>query len=241
MDLARKIQQDFLPQELPALTGWEMAVLFQPAIEVAGDFYDVFMLPNGKTGFVIADVSGKSMGAALFMALARSLLRALSQTTHAADPLGAISYVNEYIIKNHRGPGRLTMFVTLFYGLIDQETGELTYINAGHPPPVIAKNGRVRSFLNPTGPAIGIQETPHYTIGSERLLSGDMLFAYTDGVTEAQGPAGVLLGKDSLYKVLERSLFAPQSMIDSVSAEIAVHSGGGTASDDITMLALKRI
>jgi hypothetical protein len=137
MDLARQIQNDFLPQQLPALTGWEMAVLFQPAIEVAGDFYDVFLLPNGRTGIVIADVSGKSVGAALFMALVRSLLRALSQTTHAADPLGAISYVNEYIMKNHRGPGRLTMFVTLFYGLVDQATGELTYINAGHPPPVI--------------------------------------------------------------------------------------------------------
>jgi sigma-B regulation protein RsbU (phosphoserine phosphatase) len=240
LDLARQIQRDFLPKELPELDGWDMAAHFEPALEVSGDFYDVFLLPEGKTGIVIADVSGKGVGAALFVALVRSLIRATASQDDTRDPSHAIAFVNEYIVSNHHQDGPY-MFVTAFYGVLNSATGEIDYVNAGHPAPVVARTGGATEFLYKSGPAVGISVDSGFEVRSARLDVGDTLFAYTDGVTEAQDGKGILLGKDSLYKVVQDSLVTPGTLLESVRQEIARHRAGQVQSDDITMVALKRI
>jgi serine phosphatase RsbU (regulator of sigma subunit)/DNA-binding LacI/PurR family transcriptional regulator len=240
LDLARQIQSDFLPKKLPQTDGWDVAVWFEAAKEVSGDFYDVFVLPEDRIAIVIADVSGKSISAAIFMALIRGLVRALSQRSGGKDLLGVVPAVNDYIVKNHNQAGAM-MFVTLFYGVLDTSSGWLEYINAGHLAPVILKGTRIREFLKLTGPAVGISESAKYHTGSSLLMPGDTLFAYTDGVTEARGSKGILMGKDKLYTVFEKEMMTPESLIAAVKDEILKHMHGEAIADDITMLALKRI
>jgi serine phosphatase RsbU (regulator of sigma subunit)/DNA-binding LacI/PurR family transcriptional regulator len=239
LDLARKIQADFLPKDLPHFSGWEMAASFEPAEEVAGDFYDIFMLPDNRAGIVIADVSGKSVSAAIFMALVRSLLRILSDQA-LDDPLRVVGPINDYILRNHNRAGAL-MFVTLFFGVIDTTTGKLRYVNAGHPAPVIADGGHIRILEERSGPAVGINPSASYKVHETILAPGELLFAYTDGVTEAQNTQGMLLGKDKLFTAIDSSLMTPQTLIDSVRRVISEHRNGNRRSDDITMVALKRI
>jgi sigma-B regulation protein RsbU (phosphoserine phosphatase) len=239
LDLARKIQADFLPKDLPRFPGWDIAASFEPAEEVAGDFYDVFRLPEGRVGLVIADVSGKSVSAAIFMALVRSLLRVLSDQA-LDDPLRVIGPINDYIIRNHNRADTI-MFVTLFFGVIDMSTGRLRYVNAGHPAPVIAGEGDIRILKERSGPAIGINPSANYEVHETALAQGEMLFAYTDGVTEAQNPQGLLLGKDKLFNVVDSKLIMPQTLIDSVRKTLLEHRKGQHRSDDITMVAMKRI
>jgi serine phosphatase RsbU (regulator of sigma subunit)/DNA-binding LacI/PurR family transcriptional regulator len=239
LNLAREIQSNFLPQTIPQLDGWNTAVCFKPAEEVAGDFYDIFPLASGKTAIVVADVCGKSVSAALFMALVRSLVRALSEQALTDDPHKIMSYINDYIIRNHHSSGPY-MFVTLYYGVLDGATGNLDYINAGHPPPVIADSTRILTTLRPTGPAIGISRNPTYVVKSVRLAPGETFFAWTDGVTEANNVAGALLGNKKLFSVVESSLHSPQTLIDAVRRAIEEHTRGRAQSDDITMVAIKR-
>jgi phosphoserine phosphatase RsbU/P len=217
-----------------------VAVCFEPAKEVSGDFYDVFVLPEDRIGIVIADVSGKSISAAMFMALTRGLMRALSLQSGGTNLLGVVPAVNDYFVKNHNQTGAI-MFVTLFYGVLDTVTGWLEYVNAGHLPPLILAGTRIREFLKLTGPAIGITENAEYYTCSALLKPGETLFAYTDGVTEAHGNQGILMGKDKLYTVLKKDLVTPASLITAVKDEVLKHMQGEDISDDITMVALKRI
>jgi serine phosphatase RsbU (regulator of sigma subunit) len=240
LQLARQIQSDFLPQNLPELAGWDLAVHFQPAREVSGDFYDVFLLPDNRTGIVVADVCGKGVGAAIFMALVRSLIRALGGQTVSGDPIETVRFLNDYIMRNHHQDGPY-MFATVFYGVLDTDSGVLRYVNAGHPAPVVAAEGHVERHLKRTGPAVGVDLDARYEAADDRLALGDVLFAYTDGVTETQNGHGVLMGRQTLYTVLERSLMTPASLIDSVRREILSHREEQSQSDDITMVVLKRI
>ena len=206
------MQSNFLPGELLAKPGWEFSAFFKPARQVGGDFYDVFELPNDNVGSVIADVCDKGVGAALFMALFRSLIRifsgqtaleglaclydgkALRMDTSARDnefidhehlaALKAIQHTNRYIAENH---GELAMFATLFFGVVDPSSGILTYINAGHEPLyIIGSSGGVKSRLHPTGPAVGISSEVAFKIEEIQLMPGDVLLGYTDGVVEAR-------------------------------------------------------
>jgi sigma-B regulation protein RsbU (phosphoserine phosphatase) len=210
LQIGRQIQADFLPKQLPQLPGWEISARFQPAREVAGDFYDVFHLSGDRIALVIADVVDKGVGAALFMALSRSLLRAFAEQHRttisrllsddqigatAADirhrlslsaeagVLGVVKLTNDYIAKNHAD---LTMFATLFFGVLDPQMGSLTYINAGHDPPaIISSTGEVKARLMPTGPAMGMLPDMDFDILQVTLEPGDTLMTFTDGVTDA--------------------------------------------------------
>ncbi|HMX21249.1 MAG TPA: fused response regulator/phosphatase, partial [Anaerolineales bacterium] len=165
MNIARDIQKEFLPAQLPEVPGWEIASYFEAAKEVAGDFYDAFTLPDGTLTFLVADVCGKGIGAALFMTLFRSLIHAASisdqfsvgqaqPSLSAAERLQhAVTLTNNYVAETHEASN---MFATVFVGILDPATGKLTYINAGNEPPLIAGgDGKVHTTLARTGSAVG--------------------------------------------------------------------------------------
>ena len=263
LEIGREIQLSFLPARLPNPPGWEVVSRFQPALEVAGDFFDAFLLPHGHIALVIADVVGKGVTAALFMAIIRSLFRALFQqnyfhtepaasvpVTGAMTPfsfvdrsalLNAVRLTNAYLIANH---GDTYAFATMWAAVLDPESGRLLYVNAGHNPPFILgrlrDGGRaVREQLRPTGPAIGLMANPGYWLAETRMSADDLLFAYTDGVTEARDPAAEELGLERVVALLEAAETADDALAV-VQAAVRQHTGSGEAFDDVTMLALRR-
>jgi serine phosphatase RsbU (regulator of sigma subunit) len=221
----------------------------------------VFDLPENRMGIVIADICDKGVGAALFMALFRSLIRIFSgqivleglecpQTEEnvpkaedcASDPqttpLRAVRYTNDYIAKNH---GELAMFATLFFGVLDLQTGRLSYINGGHEPPLVhtaAADAIVK--LLPTGPAVGVAEGVPFEIGDTRLNLGDALLGYTDGVIEAQSPDGNFFSQKRLLSVLAANNRSAADLINAIKTEVLTHTGQAAQFDDITMVALRR-
>nr|WP_052478480.1 SpoIIE family protein phosphatase [Kibdelosporangium sp. MJ126-NF4]CEL18438.1 Serine phosphatase RsbU, regulator of sigma subunit [Kibdelosporangium sp. MJ126-NF4]CTQ97921.1 Serine phosphatase RsbU, regulator of sigma subunit [Kibdelosporangium sp. MJ126-NF4] len=238
LSIAREIQSGFLPEELPSAPGWELAARFQPAKQVAGDFYDGFELRDGRLGLVVADVCDKGIGAALFMALIRTLLRHTAQHTDTGDPLRqAVTGTNRYLARNHLHQG---YFATLFFGVLDPETGMLCYINGGHNPPVILRAAGGRCLLEPTGPAVGLMPDSEFEVGQTRVLPGDRLFVYTDGVVEARDAGGGQFGTDRMLDVISRPAASADVLLDRVDERLRRHVGSAEQSDDITMLVLRR-
>jgi len=177
LQVAREVQTSLLPRETPQIPGWEFAACWHPAREVAGDYYDFVPLGGGKLGLVIADVSDKGMPAALFMALTRSIVRA--SVSHASSPAAAIAHANRLICADASDG----MFITLFYALLDPATGEFTYVNAGHNPPLLCgPNGRLTE-LTLTGMALGVLTDSQFEEHTARLDPDDFILLYTDGVT----------------------------------------------------------
>jgi phosphoserine phosphatase RsbU/P len=271
LSIARDIQAGFLPEELPTLDGWQVAARFRPARIVAGDFYDVFELVGGhRLALVVGDVCDKGVGAALFMALIRTLLR------HTAEQAGRWDRFE------HGGPGRIgtrgpgaeapgdvgpalsvaagplleavsgtnaymarhhrrqAYFCTLFFGILDPASGALLYINGGHNPPILVRADGQHTLLRPTGPAVGMFTGSTYLLDHVTLRRGDGLFIYTDGVTEARDPDGELFGIEPTLKVVTRSPAGAEKVIDAVDGAIQRHARGNEQSDDITMLMLRR-
>ena len=193
LEIGREIQKSFLPEELPQVAGWEIAARFRPARQVAGDFSDAFLLPSsGRIGLVIADVCDKGVGAALFMALFRSLLRATATGAAwgpeaATELLRTVRLTNDYIARTH---GRSNMFATLFFGVLDPATGSLLYVNGGHEAPILFGPAGVKTRLSPTGPAVGMLPDMPFEVRETRLEAGEGLLAFTDGVTDARGASG---------------------------------------------------
>ena len=240
LEIGREIQKSFLPEELPQVAGWEIAALFRPARQVAGDFYDAFSLPSsGRIGLVIADVCDKGVGAALFMALFRSLLRATA-TGAASGPepgtelLRTVRLTNDYIARTH---GRSNMFATLFFGVLDPATGSLLYVNGGHEAPVHFGPGGTKSRLSPTGPAVGMMPDMPFEVRETRLEAGEGLLAFTDGVTDARGASG-LYGEGRLLALLGQPVASAAALLDAIEAGVLAHAAGAEQADDITLLAV---
>ena len=247
-EIGREIQTSFLPDTLPQPQGWEIAAALKPAREVAGDFYDVFKLANGRVGLVIADVCDKGLGAALFMTLFRSLIRAASSIgslSYAGSPgklstamriRNAISFTNRYVAETH---GNTSMFATLFLGILDTRSGVLTYANGGHLPPMLINEHGVKAILQRTGPAVGLVSLADYGTGEVKIEPGDTLFAYTDGLTDTANPAGQCFSAEELTP-----LFAKPETLESLLAhayqQIGAFSEGAAQIDDITLLAVRR-
>ena len=205
LEIGRQIQKDFLPDELPRPAGWEIAAAFEPARQVAGDFYDAFALEDGRVALVVGDVCDKGVGAALFMGLFRSLLRSHAELHGAGTPAGPaarsiVALTNDYIARTH---GRSNMFATLFFGLLDPATGALACVNAGLEPQVVRRRDGAIERLLPTGPAVGALPDMEFTANTLELGPGDLLLAFTDGASEARSPAGKFYGEDSLIGLLE--------------------------------------
>ncbi|RZU51397.1 sigma-B regulation protein RsbU (phosphoserine phosphatase) [Krasilnikovia cinnamomea] len=241
--IGREIQLGFLPQALPEIEGWDIAAWFQPAREVSGDFYDAYDVINGRfLAFAIADVCDKGIGAALFMALIRSLLRQAAAAEQsdvepsAALVLRAVRTTNDYLMANHM---HQAYFATLFFGVVDPRTGDLVFINCGHNPPVIRRADGTQQRLEPTGPALGIMPDARFELGRAKLHPGDLLFLYTDGVPEAKNCDGEFFGDERTSSVLVEGGTA-EAVVDRFATAIRTHSGTADQFDDVTMLGLRR-
>jgi len=254
MEIGRRIQADFLPRSIPKLDNVELAFAFEAAREVAGDFYDVFRLTDlPHLAIVIGDVCDKGVGAALFMTLFRSLIRAsslygnvgsalLDEESGKVSPspanvlLNSITTTNRYIATTHAGS---SMFASVFFGLLDPGTGELHYVNAGHESPMIFRqNGGVET-LDITGGVIGLFPIARFTAGMTRLDEGDMIFAYTDGVNEARNSQGEQFGEQQILGAAALDQSGAGSFLENMSEAVRSFRGAAPQSDDITMLALK--
>jgi serine phosphatase RsbU (regulator of sigma subunit) len=242
LELGRQIQTDFLPATLPETSGWECAVSFHPAFEVAGDFYDLFQLGENKLCLVIADVCGKGVGAALFMALVRSLTRAFAEQADAAGEtvLRAVELTNSYITRHHR-QRKSYMFATLFFGALDTTTGVMDYTTAGHYPPLVLGADGSISSLELCGPALGITGDTTFEIKRIVIPKGASLFAYTDGVIEAKNATEELFSQERLLSILQSPSPSAQAVLDRIEECLRVYTGDTEQSDDITMMAVRRL
>lgn len=255
------------PIEVGQKSGWEIAAFFKPARQVAGDFYDCFEIENNSVGVVIADVCDKGVGAALFMGLFRSLIRIFSRQAPLQDnpsnllanyqptsgwigeeistnlahlnALQAVAVTNNYIAENH---GELGMFATLFFGVLEPDTGLLTYINGGHEDLfIINPQGGVKQHLKSTGPAVGMLPDLKFKIEQIRLEPGEVLLGYTDGVPEARAASGEFFTGKRLVSMLEKSVTSATELLDRVSQAVLEHTGENEQFDDITLLAVHRL
>jgi sigma-B regulation protein RsbU (phosphoserine phosphatase) len=256
VQVGRQIQADFLPEALPTPPGWEIDTRFRPAKQVSGDFFDAFLAVDDRVGLMVADVCDKGVGAALFMALTRSLLRAFGWLSEGCPlPSGALAtrlvfpladltaepvkLTNEYITRFH---AKTNTFVTLFFGVLDPSSGLLRYINAGHNPPILVdKQGTVKARLAPTGPALGIISGSDFQVGEQIMEPGDFLLAFTDGVTEARDPKGGFFTDQRLVALVEEEPpLSASGLLDRIDTALKQHESGCGLSDDITMLVVRR-
>jgi sigma-B regulation protein RsbU (phosphoserine phosphatase) len=259
LEKGRQIQKEFLPSQIPQLPNWDIATCFYPAGKVSGDFYDVFMLPGGSMGLVIADVCDKGVGSALYMALFRSLIRVFSEQAlagevsakAAGDHLGlnaaadlnlesglkAVTFTNNYIVQNH---GQEGMFATMFFGVLNPTSGRLCYVNGGHEPLyVINKNG-IKKELRPTGPAVGLMPDTKYHVRHIQLDPGDLLIGYTDGVTEARSPEDEIYTRNRLQSLLAQPFKSASDTLERIKTNLFAFIDIAPRGDDVTMLAVQR-
>jgi phosphoserine phosphatase RsbU/P len=243
LEIGRSIQAGFLPDALPRPSGWQIAARFVPARQCAGDFYDAFTLADGSLGIVVADVCDKGVGAALFMALFRSLLRATACQDHGSKTPAevlrrTVVSTNDYIARTH---GAANMFATVFIGFLDPGSGSLVFVNAGHESPLLlSTGGAVRARLSPTGPALGMLPDLPFGLVEARIEPGETLFLFTDGVTEAKGEAG-FFGEERLLALLGEAPASAESLLARLDDALASHVGDAERSDDVTVLAVRRM
>lgn len=236
LTVAAEIQASFLPASLPSIAGWHLAAALRPARQTSGDFYDLMELPDGRLGLLIADVTDKGTGAALFMALSRTLIRTYA-FEYPEQPEKALHVANTRILLDSRS----SMFVTVFYGILDPASGTLCYCNAGHNPPYLLSEHAEPQPLRNTGIPLGIERATSWTAETVRLEPDDMLVLYTDGVTEAQNANGELFEIERLLDAArscrEHTALAVQ---DAILAAVDRFVGDAAQSDDLTLMTLVR-
>jgi serine phosphatase RsbU (regulator of sigma subunit) len=232
--IAAEIQTSFLPRTTPEIRGCEIAAFTHPAKEVGGDFYDFFSLEGGRYALVIADVAGKGVPAALYMALSRTTVRTVARGCDAASE--TVRRSNDTIIED---AGSVS-FVTLLYAVFDEQARTLTYVNAGHNPPVLRRGDGTVETLEPTGPVIGFLEDMEFEEVTITLWPGDLLVFYTDGVTEAENRDGVMFGEERLYAVIDAvaGRSAPE-VAGAIRDAVTAFAGDAPQFDDITVVVLR--
>ena len=238
LQIAAQVQLSILPRQQPQDARVQLHCHITPAREVGGDFYDYFFIDDAHLGFVIADVSGKGVPAALFMTITRTLLKATAQ--FIAEPTKCLGQLNDLLAAENEQ----MMFVTLFYGVLNLESGQLRYVNAGHNPPYLLRaDGGVALLPRTGGMAVAVSEGFPYRAGSVELGIGDQLFLYTDGVTEAFDPDGQEYGEPRLEQVLCTLMaepeHAPAQLAAGVLADVHAFERGAPQADDITCVALR--
>jgi len=261
MEVARNIQRDFLPESLPVARGVQLEAVLHPAREVSGDFYDAFALPpSGTIVVVVGDVCDKGVGAALFMALFRSLIRAsadpvgggaiqmiggrrtiVRQSLENATPAELLTrvagFTNNYIARLH---GRTNMFATVFLAAVSPMTGQLDFVNAGHEPAIVVSPDGSTRELRPTGPALGLLPDAEFAAGEGRLGTGDCLVAFTDGLVEARSPAGEAFGAERLRNALRANNTSAANLVRGVVEALQAFTGAAEPHDDVTLLVAAR-
>lgn len=236
LDVARRIQADMLPSIFPAFPereDFDIYAIMTPAKEVGGDFYDFFMVDDDHLTLVVADVSGKGVPAALFMMIAKTLLKNVVQT--GASPKQALELVNNQLCENNREE----MFVTVWLGILELSSGELTYANAGHENPLWLRGGEWTYVKERHGFVLAGMEGTRYKEHQLTLASGDAIFQYTDGVTEAANPQNELFGDKRLLAAISAvASLTPGQLLPAVKAGIDAFIAEAPQFDDITMLCL---
>jgi serine phosphatase RsbU (regulator of sigma subunit) len=236
--LAGEVQTSFLPHDLPDIPGWQLTATLKPAREMSGDFYDFIPLPDGCLGILVADVSDKGAGAALYMALSWTLIRTYA-AEYPSQPENVLSAVNHRILNDDY----TYHFVTVFYSILDPNTGTLVYCNAGHWPPYLISaqdNGSVQK-LSRTGISLGLFADGNFERGVVQLDPGDVLVLYTDGITEAQNAQGSFLGEERLLESVKTKLGRPVGEIqDTILADVQSFASDAPQSDDIALIVLLR-
>lgn len=240
LNVASQIQQSILPRDFIKNNNIDMYAQMIAAKEIGGDFYDFFWVDEEKTklALVIADVSGKGVPAALFMTVTRTLLRA-NATIYIDNPGECLSRMNVILQRDNTN----MMFVTTFYGIFDMKTGVLTYSNAGHNPPhIIRKDGNVETISKSHGMALGVSDDIKYGQDEVALAPGDMLYLFTDGVTEAENGTGILFGEQKLTSLLSSCHhLSANELINTIRSNLTNYAASTPQSDDITMLAIRLI
>jgi serine phosphatase RsbU (regulator of sigma subunit) len=235
LEVAREIQLAMLPSGTYAVADIEICGVTRPANTVGGDFYDVLPLPDGRVIVTLGDVAGKGSPAALLMALLLAVLRTLVDERLEASPL--VERLNVQICR-HSPPSR---FITLFYAVYVPSTGMLTYVNAGQNPPLIRRADGRYERLSATGVALGMFEQSRFAAVDSQLHPGDMLVLYSDGITEAEDPAGQPLEEVGLQRVLDDHVTEPAAAIGKrVLTAVETHAKASRFTDDLTILILKR-
>jgi serine phosphatase RsbU (regulator of sigma subunit)/putative methionine-R-sulfoxide reductase with GAF domain len=235
VQLARQIQQTFIPDSLPQIEGWEFAARWKTARQVGGDFYDVFDLPNNRIGLFIADVADKGMPAALFMALTRTLVRAA--VIESDSPAEAMKRVNDLLFPDTRQG----MFVTAVYAVLDLDKSEFTYVNAGHNPPLWVKSDGTLERLTRTAVALGVLVNDPVEQRTIQLGKEDSLLLYTDGLTESFNNDGDFFGEARLTEaILANHCSSAGELMDVVEKSLLDFVQDVPPADDLTMLAVRR-
>lgn len=238
LKIASRIQMSFLPKIFPPFPEkeeLEIYAMIEPAKEVGGDLYDFFLLPEDYMFISIGDVSDKGMPAALFMAVTKTLMKGIA--SYGIEPSDVLVKVNRELCKDNDS----MMFVTLFCGIMNCRTGELTYSNAGHNPPLIIHSDNRSEWLHvPKGVVIGAIEEAEYKTEKTVLYPGDTIFLYTDGVTEAMNSSKNIFSGERLKATVEEGSYASaEVLVKRIMQSVKVFAGDEIQSDDITMLAVQ--
>jgi serine phosphatase RsbU (regulator of sigma subunit) len=232
--LARRIQQRFLPQSAPAIGGYQIAESYSAARIIGGDYFDFFNYRDGRAGIVIADVSGKSVSGALYMARLSVQVRALAR--HMGGPNELLAGLNRKLYQELE-PG---MFVTMLAAALEPEAGTLEFSCAGHPPPLLrAADGRVSELVAPGALPLGAMNDVQFAQHSVTLAPGSCVLLYTDGLDEAHNDKQELFGKERVIEALARSGNA-QDILDSMLVDLARFTAGEAQSDDLTLIVMSR-
>jgi sigma-B regulation protein RsbU (phosphoserine phosphatase) len=234
LDAARAMQSAILPANFPAQSSCDGAARMTPATTMAGDFYDFIELPDGRIGLVMADVSGKGVPAAFFMAVSRTNLHELA--AHHTDPGACLARTNDLLCTQNP----MDLFVTVFYGILDAATGRLDYANAGHNPPLMRRiDGSIEALSGPGGRMLGVREGAVFPSHSVKLQRGDRLILYTDGVTEAFNASYEAYGEQRLIREIKAHGDGPAgSLVERICASVTSFAGTAAQSDDITLAVL---
>ncbi|MDQ3862677.1 MAG: SpoIIE family protein phosphatase [Actinomycetota bacterium] len=235
LQVARRIQQALLPKEVPEPEGWEISPYYQPAREVGGDFYDFFELEEGRLGLVVGDATSKGVPAALVMATARSMLRAVAQASES--PGEALRKANDPLVTDIPP----NMFVTCFYAILDPESGLLRYANAGHDLPYLRRRGGECEELRAKGMPLGLMPGMSYEENEIVLDAGEAALFYSDGLVEAHDFRGEMFGFPRLRELVAEHADEERSLEEALLEELYTFVGEGwEQEDDITLLTLRR-
>ena len=238
LNIAREIQQGLLPEKLPSIPQFDIAALTISSKEVGGDYYDVITRKECEYALAIGDVSGKGTPAALLMANVQAALRALAPLcSSVAETTGQI---NDLTCANTRGGNR---FITFFWGILDVQTRQFRYTNAGHNPPYLLRKNGTMEKLEEGGMILGIfKTTTPYAEASVTILPGDVLVMYTDGITEAMNQENEQFTEERFEVILNKSThLSAKEIIRQIQKELEIHTQATPQSDDITLLVLKAL
>jgi hypothetical protein len=236
--LAGRMQASLLPEVPPDLPGWGLTAIWRPARETSGDFYDFIICPDGRLGLVLADVTDKGIGAALYMALSRTLLRTFAEE-HPYAPGEVLRAVNQRILEDTHGG----LFITMFYGLLDPDSGQLTYSNAGHHPPYLVQKtaDHPPSALMRTGIPLGVDSQAAWGESSVQIDTGDLLLMYTDGMVDAHNAKGEPMGFKPMLEIASTLRHRTvRDVQDALISEVRAYAGSEQQFDDLTLVLLKR-